>query len=201
MTAAPEILIDYAAIADEIWKRLGSAADNNDDPMRLHVVATVDRNNRPNARTLVLRGARRDESLIWFHTDVRTPKVEHLRANPSVCAVCYDPRIGLQLRIDGIASIHHNDRLSRRHWSQYDLAVRYAYGISHCPGEPLAENDPRLRTARRHLAEGRDDEGFEHFAVIEMRVESIDWFQSTAMTQRRATLQASRGWQAMPLAP
>lgn len=201
MTDTSNIMIDYARMPDEVWQRLSDASDDAAHWFRLHVVATVDADNRPNARTLVLRGVKREDALLWFHTDARTPKVEQLRANTRICTVCYDARLGLQLRFDGIATIHHQDDLACHHWTQHGLAVKYAYGISHRPGERIAENDPRSLKARERLAEGREADGYEHFAVIEMRIEQIDWFQTTAMMQRRALLRASHDWQPEPLSP
>ena len=119
----------------------------------------------------------------------------------AICTVCYDPREGLQLRLDGRAIVHNQNDVAERHWSQHDLAVRYAYGISHRPGERLPDNDPRSRDMRQRIAEGREEEGREYFAVIEVQIEAIDWFQTTAIAQRRAHLHVSRNWQPVPLTP
>jgi len=194
-------VVGYDEIAGEIWSGLAAAADRSDHPWRWHAFATVGSDHRPNVRTLVLRGAMKKESVLWYHTDIRTPKIAQLRVSPAVSCLCYDPARGIQVRLDGTAIVHHEDDDAKHHWSQFGMAVRYAFGIVHQPGVELARTDPRTHQARKSLTLPREGDGFSLFAVIEVRVDAIDWFQSSAEGQRRCRLERKQGWTPVPLAP
>ena len=197
-------IITYDDMPDEAWRRLERAADDPAHPMRLLVAATVDGQLKPAARTLVLRGASRLPPRLWFHTDARSCKVRQIQEHPGLCAVAYDHRDGVQLRIDGEVTVHVDDRVTDAHWAQVDLAIRYAYATSAPPGAPVtttAEADPRTLMLRHRHDEGRAELGRAHFAVLEVNVATIEWFQSTTSQQCRAILRADSNWTPMPLTP
>lgn len=198
---SPVQLVDYADIGNEAWRRLNTAADDQEHPLRLFTVATVDERLKADARLLVLRGASRDDACLWFHTDVRSRKTAQVRTHSSACAVAYDWRDGIQLRVRGTVSVHCTDELADWHWEQTDVAVRYAYAISQTPGQALSPHDPRTEAHRRRLHAGDDLAGRENFAVLEIAVESIDWLQLDPVGDRRAILYAANDWRAEPLVP
>jgi pyridoxine/pyridoxamine 5'-phosphate oxidase len=202
MTAAQ--VIPYADMSQEAWHRLQQAADDPAHPMRLLVAATMDADLKPAARMLVLRGASRTPPRLWFHTDARSGKVHQLRKHPELCAIAYDHRDGVQLRIDGKVAVHVDDRVTDAHWAQTDLTIRYAYATTAPPGEPVsnaAETDPLSLSHRHRMDEGRAELGRAHFAVLEVEVATIEWFQSTTSLQCRAIMRAANDWQAQPLTP
>jgi pyridoxamine 5'-phosphate oxidase len=194
-------MITYDAIPGEVWAKLSGAADDPAQRLRLMAVATVTPEERPSNRTLVLRGADRTTGLVWFHTDRRSPKLRHLEARPYVSALAYDEHDDVQVRLDGPVSLHFDDRLADHHWEQVGMAVRYAYGLPHGPGEPLRQPDPRFQELHRQQKQGELHQGRENFGVIQVRVETIDWLQVGATGQVRAVLRASSGWKAEPLVP
>ncbi len=197
-------VIPYNDMAEETWLRLEQAADDPSHPMRLLVAATINARALPAARTLVLRGATRNPPRLWFHTDARSAKVHQLRQRPELCAIAYDARDGVQLRIDGKVIVHVDDRATDAHWAQTDLAVRFAYASAAPPGEPVpnaAEADPRSLIHRHRIDEGRSEHGREHFAVLEVVVSAIEWFQTTTSLQCRALLRADSNWHPQPLTP
>ena len=194
-------IIGYDAMPAEVWTRLSVAADDPAQRLRLMAVATVTPEGRPSTRTLVLRGADRTSGLVWFHTDRRSPKLRHLEARPYVSALGYDEHDVVQVRLDGAVSLHLDDRLADHHWEQVGMAVRYAYGLPHGPGEPLRQPDPRFQVIRRQQKLGELHHGRENFVVIQVRVETIDWLQVGPTGQVRAVLHAATGWKAEPLVP
>ena len=54
------------------------------------VLNTVDLQNKPDARTVVLRSFSQEDLTIGIHTDNRSEKVEHLKNNNFTCLVFYD---------------------------------------------------------------------------------------------------------------
>ena len=62
-------------------------------------LATVDRDGRPDARVVLLRGS--DERGVWWFTNRRSAKGEQLRANPVGAVVAYWPLLERQVRLRG----------------------------------------------------------------------------------------------------
>ncbi|MCI0630397.1 MAG: pyridoxamine 5'-phosphate oxidase family protein [Phycisphaerales bacterium] len=194
-------LTGYEALLDGVWTRLKRAADDPSSPFHLMSVATSNSDGRPCNRTLVLRGADRDLGLIWFHTDRRSPKLVHLKANPYVSALAYDPYDRVQIRLDGEVTLHQADSFAQRHWEQVSLAVRGAYGLSQGPGDPVEQADPRAQLMSQQFRSGQSETGWYNFTVIEVAVNVIDWLQIAHAGQRRAVLRAETGWKVEPVMP
>ena len=155
-------------------------------------VATIGSEGNPCNRMLVLRGAARDTSRIWFHTDRRSPKIHHLQARPYVSALAYDDHDRVQIRVNGRVTLHKDDAVAQRHWEQTSMVVRFAYGMSPAPGAAangaVRPADPRLLSMHQQHAQGRLSAGRQNFVVIEVEVETIDWLQIADSGQRRALL-------------
>ncbi len=196
MTVTP-----YDALPHEAWARLAQAADDPTHPMRLFLLASVDADGLPDARLMVLRGADRRPGKIWFYTDRRSTKIDQLRKRPALCAVTYDPRDGVQLRLRGAATIHELNSQAAQHWSQTSRIIRALYASSDAPGVPLRQPDPGLMRMKQAMNASVEENARCNFAVIETLVESIEWLQVSDDDQRRAILYASTGWAVQPLAP
>ncbi len=194
-------LIAYNVLADEVWRRLNDAADSTDHPMRVFVLATTGADGAPDARLMVLRGADRRTGRIWFHTDRRSDKVEHVRRHPGVCAVAWDHRSGVQVRLRGAAAVHEDDPVATRHWEQINAATRALYASPDVPGAPLRQPDPRLMCLRHALDAGTEAAARANFAVIEVAMRTIEWLQVLDDSQRRAVLHAATSWAVQPVAP
>jgi pyridoxamine 5'-phosphate oxidase len=189
-------------ITQKVWPRLRHAADDRCDPLRLMAVATVDEQARPACRLLVLRGASRKLGRIWFHTDRRSAKAAELRARPYLCAVAYDDREQVQIVIRGPVILHEDDAAAQDHWMQFQIAAEsLAEGEAACDPTHCREvPDPRMAAVRADgIGEAPVWQG--NFALIEVRVEAIEWLQVSGATQRRAVLRECNGWVAEPSAP
>ncbi len=194
-------LIAYEAVADEAWARLWEAADDPSHPMRLVTLATVGDNAEPEARVMVLRGASRELSRLWFYTDWRSQKVDQLRERPAVCVVVYDRTRGVQLRVRGTATVEQAGALADRHWSQGAMALQALFASPDPPGRPLKSPDPRLMGMKKSIDAGEEAKARGNFAVIEIAVDSIEWLQVIDPDQRRAIAHAADGWAVQALAP
>lgn len=194
-------LISYEDIPNQAWARLEAAADDRRHPMRLVTLATTDELGRPDSRILVLRGASREESRLWFHTDSRSKKIAHLLAQPYACIHAFGMRDDVQLRILGPVTLHRDDELADRHWQQTHMSIRHGYGSDHNPGEPLPEHDPRVQHQQQLVTAEHADAGRSNFLVIELQVKSIDWVQVNGPHQRRAAIHAGGNWAVEPLVP
>lgn len=193
------VTIPLDSIADETWKRLEAAADDPAHPMRLLTLATIDVDDRPDARLMILRGADRHDGRLWLHTNPASPKLDQIRARPCVCLVTWDPCDGVQLRVCGKATAHGGGNLHSRHVQQ--MRTR----MDRLDAEPGERDDVKLQRDPRS----------EHFLglspgvravvlagatiVIDIQVEVIDWMQVTDRGLRRARMQAEEGFVARSL--
>lgn len=195
------MLIAYEALPDEAWTRLAQAADDPAHPLRLFLLATIAADGSPDARVMVLRGADRRLGKIWFYTDRRSEKVGQLHEHPALCAVAYDCRDGVQLRLRGNATIHELDRQATSHWNQMGMGVRALYAAPDPPGVPLRQPDPRVIGVQQAISADTEEDARRNFAVIEALVQSIEWLQVQEDDQRRAIMHACTGWGVQPVTP
>lgn len=150
----------YAAVARLL--RLG--ADTPGHGFRLPTLATVGPGGAE-ARVVVLRAFDAEGLTVTFHTDVRSPKVTELRADPRAVLVFYDAATRCQVRARGQAKVHLNDEVARALWGAAASETRAGYAAVHAPGavvagdEPLPADDPR---------------GFENFCAVVCRFDELD---------------------------
>jgi pyridoxamine 5'-phosphate oxidase len=189
------MLIPLENITDAAWGSLQRGADDPMHAMHLLTLATATPEGRPSARLMVNRGCDREAGRLWFHTDGGMPKVGEMRANPYASVVGWDREIGVQLRAFGRVVLHQHDAVSNRHWEQISTAARWLY--STVPEQAASEREPpdlRLPRDRRQLPHKLTAREREHFVVIELAVETIDWLQATQKEQRRAVMHRDSGW-------
>ncbi|MEM0983490.1 MAG: pyridoxamine 5'-phosphate oxidase family protein [Planctomycetota bacterium] len=164
-------------ILDDCWADLVRGKADRKHAYHLPVIATVDPDGLPAARTVVLRAADRDAGELRFHTDARSPKLKHLGARPTVLWHFYDKGSKRQLRVRSIATIHTDDALADEAWANTRLMSRRCYLA---PAPPSTESDtptPNLPTEfeSRDPTKEESEAGRANFAVVTTRVDEIDW--------------------------
>ena len=76
----PAYYEDFAEIQNKYWSMLDDAVTNRGSPFRIPVFICAYQN-EVEGRVVVLRKSDRDNNLLQFHTDLRSPKVEILKKN------------------------------------------------------------------------------------------------------------------------
>lgn len=151
----------YAAVARLL--RLG--ADTPGHGFRLPTLATVGPGGSPEARVVVLRAFDAGGRTLTFHTDVRSPKVAELRADPRAVLVFYDPATPCQVRARVRAEVHLGDDVTRRLWDVAPPETRTGYAAAYAPGEVVAGDEPLAAD---------DARGFENFCAVVCRFDELD---------------------------
>ena len=170
-----------AELHDWLWQALDRAITDPGHGFHTGVLA-----NAASARTLVLRGARREPPQILFWSDRRAPKVAQLQTDPRATLVVHAER--RQLRLSGTMSIHLDDALAEAEWARCTLSSRRAYlalaapgSVLPAPGSALPEGlDTRAPTLEESLP------GRMNFAVLRLAVEQIDCLLLEPGGHRRA---------------
>ena len=149
-------------------------------------------NSGPELRTVVLRHVNPGQRQLLCHTDFRSPKVREFLSFPAVSWLFYHPKNKLQLRIRGVVEVHHANDIARKRWEKSSESSRQCYAADQAPGAFLDSPAPIQATAA----------GFANFAVIDCRVETIDWLFLRYEGHVRAHFSwQNEGWQSRWIAP
>lgn len=127
-----------------IWKKIEKAVQSRHEAWHLVTAGTV-RENEPELRTLVLRGADPERNILWMHTDFRSPKCRDIEKSSNGSLLFYDPTDRWQLRLKGTFSLDPSSELSESAWQKTTASARRCYQgpfISGTPSETLSSNMP-----------------------------------------------------------
>jgi pyridoxamine 5'-phosphate oxidase len=161
------------AIEAELWRELQAAPRDKQHPWRAPVLATTD-GEVGDARTVILREADHAQAKLLVYTDARAGKVAQIAAHPLGTLVMWSPALGWQLRLRvHLRTVTDGLELSSR-WARLQLSpAANDYLSSQAPGDPLD-----------NALSARGERAF--FALLEARVQSIDWLELHAQGHRRA---------------
>lgn len=176
----PATRADLDQILAEAWALLRQGAADRRSPFHTMTVATVRQDGAPAARTVVVRGVDPDRRVLRFHTDRRAPKLDDIMADSRVGLLLYDPGRRLQFRIDGVAAIHGEGALPDSLWDRTPLGSRTYYRQPTPPGGRLDGPGQSIPP------QSGPQDGREHFTVVEVAVQRLDWLFLNADGHRRA---------------
>tara|TARA_B100000609_G_scaffold193859_1_gene185727 strand:- start:471 stop:1079 length:609 start_codon:yes stop_codon:yes gene_type:complete len=150
--------------------KLKRAVKKRNDDLHLLNVVTVDDQNKPNTRNVVLRDFSYDNLTIRFHTDKRSSKIRDIRNNKSICLIGYDKKAKLQIRIDADAYSIDDREILKDIWKKMYPMSRECYRVSKSPGEKIE--------SLNEVTFDEDDEtnliGFDNFAAIQCDIKTIE---------------------------
>lgn len=125
----------------ELWDQLTAGVAEGPHPFHTASLATVGTHSGASVaaevRTVVLRYVDRKRWRVDLHTDLRSPKVAEIRANPAVSLLLYDAPGKRQLRVKGRATIHNQDDLTAERWETVRSQSRLCYRTPVAPGSPV----------------------------------------------------------------
>lgn len=184
------------------WSFLEEGVHTADKSMHRAVVATG-RGDLAVMRTVVLRRVDRDTRKLYFHTDMRSQKVQDILATGKLSWLTYDPAYRSQLRMSGQTIIHHENELARAHWAKTAHYSRRCYLQGIVPGTPIDgfhDANDKSRSLFKYTME-ESEVGFAHFAVVETGVDWLEWYYTHHTGNRRAVFTYNAGsmealWQA-----
>ena len=185
-TAHPPYDDDLAGARAEAWRLLGEAATDPLAPMRRLTLATVGRDARPRARTVVLRKA---DPLAWrvrFHADTRSDKIAEIAQEPRLALCAWDRDERVQIRLEGLSRAHVGDDIARIAWVAVPDEARSLYAVEPAPGEAIGEGGA-------YAPARGEDAGFRHFAVVEVAVSTLEWLHLGRGGHRRALFERAGG--------
>lgn len=189
---------DLAELRDEIFALLGRAVKDRRSAMHTPVIATRGTDGQMKARIVVLRAFDPAAGTLRFHTDTRGNKMAELAADPHIAFAFYDPQARIQIRAEGIASVHATDDLADAAWASSQRMSRVCYGVMPAPGAPLdGADDFTLPGDDAAIAAGRA-----HFSAVLCRIAHLEYLFLRHEGHRRARFsRTAEGWSGRWLTP
>ena len=172
----------------EVWRGLDRGVADTPAPARHLALATVG-SGGAEIRTVVLRAVDRDAATLDVHTDVETPKVAQLRADPRASLMFWDRAENLQVRLRTRVTVIVGPEAEAT-WHAVPEAARENYGSEPAPGTPIDRPDG----FRAGVTQDR-------FAILRADVLEIDVVHLGRTPHRRALFAAPDGFAGFWLAP
>lgn len=168
---------------EECWRRLARGVADRRHPFHQPSIATIGLDGRPRQRVVVLRGVDAPSRTLRFHTDRRSEKVEEIGRDPRLALLVYDPGAKLQIRIEGVATLHAGeDAIARAAFAASQPISRLCYGTAPAPGSAIAGPDAfTLPRDPQH-----NDGAYENFVAVIVEAQSLEWLFLRFGGHRRA---------------
>ncbi len=168
--------IELDDLDDAAWSMFDAGVSSSEHAFHLPCIAST-RNGRPRVRTVVLRGANRNDRMLSFHTDARSSKMADLAQSPIIEWLFYDATARVQLRVITEATVHQTDRFASEAWAAVQPYSRRCYLGRNTPGESLNDRDNGIPEAywSRSPSVPESEVGRDNFTLVRCRVQQIDW--------------------------
>ena len=174
-------------IQKKLWSMLDDAVVNRNSPFRIPVFICADQND-VDGRIVVLRKSDKNNSLLQFHTDLRSQKVVILKKNKNASLIFYDKEEKIQLRVKVICEVNNQDPVSEESWKKTQHISRRCYLTDSAPGS-VSENPTSGMISKLEdfdYTMEQSEEGYKNFTVIRCNIKSIEWLYLAAQGHRRA---------------
>ena len=174
-------------IQKKLWSMLDDAVVNRSSPFRIPVFICTDQNDI-DGRIVVLRKSDKNNNILQFHTDLRSPKVNILKKNKNASFVFYDKEEKIQLRVKVICEINNKNSLTEESWKKTQHISRRCYLTDSGPGS-VSENQTSGIISKLEdfdYTMEQSEKGYENFTVIKCKIKSIEWLYLAAKGHRRA---------------
>jgi hypothetical protein len=169
---------------------LKQAANDQADPLRYCSMGTVNLDNDPEQRTVILRSFNERDRTLDIFTDHRSSKLQHLSRNPKASLLFYHAEKLIQIRMQTDVQIHWKDSEARTAWDTIAPARRSDYCSVSPPRTALKEPGADLPAWwTDSVTREQTEYGFERFALLRCRFHLIDLLKLRQKEHRRAVFQ------------
>ena len=131
--------MDLITVESNCWHMLSSAVSDRKHPMRSIVVGSVS-GSMAQIRTVVLRKVEIDTKKIYFHTDIRSSKIEDIKQTGQLSWLAYDQTQRTQIRLCGATILHHGNDIAKTQWNLTQHHSRRNYLLPEGPGKNETED-------------------------------------------------------------
>ena len=129
----PSYYEDFSEIKKKIWSMLDNAVTDRSSPFRIPVFICGDQNDL-DGRIVVLRKSDQSNNLVQYHSDIRSDKIEKLKANKNAAMLFYDKEEKIQVRLKVECTVNHENEVTKESWSKTQHISRKCYLVDNGPG-------------------------------------------------------------------
>ncbi len=174
-------------IQNKYWSMLDDAVTNRDSPFRIPVFMCANQN-EIDGRIVVLRKSDRQNNLLQFHTDLRSPKVDILKKNKNASLLFYDKEEKIQLRVKVKCEINNQNSITEVSWKKTQHISRRCYLTDNAPGTVSDNPTSGMISALEDFdyTMEQSEQGYKNFTVIQCKIKSVEWLYLAAKGHRRA---------------
>jgi 3-hydroxyisobutyrate dehydrogenase len=179
--------MDLVTVENRCWQMLSDAVSDRKHPMRTMVVGSVS-GAMAQIRTVVLRKVEIETKKIYFHTDIRSSKIEDIQSTGQLSWLAYDQTQRTQIRLYGATILHHGDAIAQTQWNLIQHHSRRNYLLPEGPGK---KHSTDFTSVAHQLSDfsytlEESEVGFQNFVVVETTVEKLDWYYAHHTGNKRA---------------
>ena len=183
----PAYYENFEEIKKKIWSMFNDAVTNRSSPFRIPIFICGDQEDL-DGRIVVLRKSDQSNSLVQYHSDIRSDKIKKLKKNKNAAMLFYDKEEKIQVRLKIECIINHKNEITKESWLKTGHMSRKCYLADKGPGKesstPTSGLKPELDNFEFTMAES--EKGYEYFTVIQCKIKSIEWLYLAAKGHRRA---------------
>ena len=183
----PAYYEDFTEIKKKIWSMLDDAVTNRSSQFRIPVFICGDKSDF-DGRIVVLRKSDQSNSLVQFHSDIRSDKISKLKNNKNASMLFYDKEEKIQVRLKVECTINHDNEITKESWSKTGHISRKCYLVDNGPGteSPTPTSGLKPELDNFEFTMEQSEEGYKNFTVIQCKIKSIEWLYLAAKGHRRA---------------
>lgn len=184
--------IELSQVLNIVFDEISQAAEDHNHPFRFMSLATVHQQT-PEIRYVVLR-ATNDSGHLYFFTDYRTEKIDHMQASSEVALLLYHPEKRVQVRMQGTVLIHRDNELTEKYWPMVEGEAKKAYNSAIKPGTFISDPQEAHSWPQEYSST--------YFTVVEFVPSQLDVLQLNRLSHIRAKFsQNELGWSMNWVAP
>ncbi|MEM9884308.1 MAG: pyridoxamine 5'-phosphate oxidase family protein [Bacteroidota bacterium] len=169
-----EKITDLDDLLRHSWNLLFRGAVQRRHAYHTPVLATMNAST-PHARTVVLRETDTKKRRLIIYTDLRTQKVADIQVNPQASLVFWDKGKNTQIRASGTVHLHQKDEVAKKYWDKIPAKNRRDYATKQAPGSEKEGDYLPAYWQEEELDASKTEVHFEHFAVLIVEVNQLDF--------------------------
>ncbi len=157
-------------ILESIWSEFDLSLTQVNHPFHIFSISTI-QDNKPDSRYVVLRNVDKKNYTISFNSDKRASKIMQIKNNKNVCALFYDIKKKVQIRIYGNVKIENDIDIIKNTWDQLQKMSKLCYLNIYAPGI-------KLKNSKDYLPkdfDGKGELGLTNFSILRIKINLIDW--------------------------
>ena len=132
------------------------------------VFATRNHHDLIEQRIVILRAYDTENHTIRFYSDHRAHKIRDIKYDQRVGVLFYHHDTRVQLRFQGIATVHHDDSVAEKAWRNLKDNSKVFYKNVPAPGSPLEGPEAYDRPLD-------PDQAYNNFCVVQVRIEGAQF--------------------------